>query len=385
MAGDFENFAYEIDGAITADAAFDRTIASDRTNQIRWLSPGNVLLVGTIGDEWAIAEQTTTEAFGPTNAQTRRQSTYGSSRVGPVRVGSDTMFVQKAGRKLRAMAFRFEEDGFESPAVTVFAEHITKPGIVDMAFQQEPFSVMWAARSDGVMIGLTFNREQDVVAWHRHPISGGVVECVETIPAPDNSRDDLWLITRFTINGVTKRYVAHLEAEADELTAQEDWFYVDQGSTYDGVPADTISGLDYLEGKEVWILADGAVHPNRTVASGSITLQREASVVQVGLPSVGVLQTTELDGQRLGLVKRISRLIVRLWQSMGGKAGSTQANAKELRYRYPSTPMGSAPPPYTGDAEIELDSDHDRKQVVVIVKDKPAPVNVAGLFTPQGG
>lgn len=385
VAGDFENFAYEIDGDVSADAGFDRTIASDRTNAIRWLSPGNVLLVGTLGDEWAIAEQTTTEPFGPANAQTRRQSTYGSSNVSPVRVGGDTLFVQKSGRKVRAMAFRFEEDGFDSPDVTVFAEHITKPGLVDMAFQQEPFSVLWGVRSDGVLVGLTFNREQDVVAWHRHPFSDGVVECVESIPAPNQSRDDLWIISRHTVNGVTKRYVAHLEAEADETTKQADWFYVEQGATYSGAATSTISGLGYLEGKEVWVLADGAVHPNRTVTSGQITLQNPATKVQVGIPSPAVLETTELDPQRVGVTKRISRLILRLWNSMGGRAGQSDSNTYEMRYRSPSTPMGTAPPPYTGDVEIEWDGDYGRKQSAVIVKDKPAPVNLAGLFPPQGG
>lgn len=385
VTGDFENFSYEIDGEITADAAFDREIASDRTNAIRWLSPGNVLLVGTLGDEWAISEQTTTDAFGPSNAQTRRQSTYGSGYVAPVRIGGDTMFVQKAGRKVRAMAFRFEEDGFESPDVTVFAEHITKPGIVDMGFQQEPWSVLWACRSDGVLIGLTFNREQDVVGWHRHPMTGATVETVETMPSPDGTRDDLWIIGRYTINGATKRYVAFLEQEADELTDQEDWFYVDQGATYSGAAATVISGLGYLEGEEVWVLADGAVHPNRTVSAGSITLQSEATKVHVGLPSPALIETTELDPQRVGYMKRISRLVIRLWLSMGGKAGPSEAKLSEMQFRSPSTPMGSAPPSFTGDVEIEYEGDYFRKQTVIVSKDKPAPLTIAGLFPPQSG
>jgi hypothetical protein len=386
VSGDFENFSYEVDGSITADSGFDRAIASDRTNSIRWLSPGNVLLVGTLGDEWAIQEQTTTEAFGPANAQTKRQSTYGSAQVLPQVIGNDTLFVQKAGRKLRAMAFRFENEGFESPDVSVFAEHVTKPGIIDMAFQQEPFSVLWAARSDGQLIGLTFNREQSVVAWHRHPMTGAVVECVETIPSPDGTRDDLWIIGRYTINGSTKRYVAHLEAEADELTDQEDWFYVDQGLTYDGAPATTISGLSHLEGQSVWVLADGAVHPNRTVSGGQITLQNAASVVQVGLPSPAVLETTELDPGRIGLMKRLHKLVVRLFRSMGGKAGPSDSKQQELQYRMPSVPMGSAPPAYTGDTDpISWDGDYSRKQTVIVTKDKPTPVTVVAVFAPQDG
>ena len=127
------------------------------------------------------------------------------------------------------------------------------------------------------------------------------------------------------------------------------------------------------------------MHPNRTVTSGQITLQNPATKVQVGIPSPAVLETTELDPQRVGVTKRISRLILRLWNSMGGRVGQSDSNTYEMRYRSPSTPMGTAPPPYTGDVEIEWDGDYGRKQSAVIVKDKPAPVNLAGLFPPQGG
>ncbi|MGL4647762.1 MAG: hypothetical protein ACRC1H_00030, partial [Caldilineaceae bacterium] len=191
VSEDFDNFSYEIDGEITADSGFERTLSSDRVNSIRWLSPGDVMLVGTAGDEWAITEATNTDPFGPGNCKAKRQSTYGSSRVAPQRIGAETLFVQRAKRKMRAMRFSYDEDGQAAPNVADFARHITKSGIVDMAFQQEPWSVLWCARTDGVLIGMTFDRVQDVVAWHRHPFEGGIVECVESIPSPDGSRDDL--------------------------------------------------------------------------------------------------------------------------------------------------------------------------------------------------
>lgn len=127
-----------------------------------------------------------------------------------------------------------------------------------------------------MLIGCTFDRAQDVVAWHRHPLAGGIVECVECIPAPAGQRDDVWIIARYTINGVTRRYIAYL---ADETDAQEDWVYADMASTYSGAAATTISGLGYLENKTVWVLRDGARHPNCTVSGGEITLQLAGSVV----------------------------------------------------------------------------------------------------------
>lgn len=385
VVGDFPNFSAEIDGEISSDAGFDRTLASDRVNSIRWLSPGDVLLVGTLGDEWAITESTTTDPFGPNNVKTKRQSTYGSSLVAPVRASSDTIYIQKAGRKTRAMAFRYEEDGFESPDISVFAEHITRSGITDMAYQQEPWSVIWACRTDGVLIGCTFNREQDVVAWHRHPFDGGVVECVECIPSPDGERDDLWLIVRYTINGATKRYIAYLADEDNEDTQQADWKYSDMLATYSGSPATTITGLSYLEGKEVWVLTDGARHPNRTVTGGQITLQLAASKVQVGLPSEGFLETMNLEagsanGTSQGKTKRAHFATVRVHRSCGGVAGPTDARLKEMRYRNTSVPMGAPQEPYTGDVEIEWDGDYSTQQTCVVKKDRPMPLTVVAVM-----
>lgn len=385
VTGDFTNFAYEVDGEISSDSGFERTIASDRVNAIRWLSPGDVLLVGTIGDEWAITESTTTDPFGPNNCKTKRQSTYGSNLVAPVRAGGDTIYIQKAGRKVRAMAFRYEEDGFESPDISVFAEHVTRTGIVDSAYQQEPWSVVWACRTDGVLIGCTFNREQDVVAWHRHPLSGGIVECVESIPSPDGSRDDLWLIVKYTVGGSTKRYVGYLGEEDDDETDQADWIYSDMALTYSGAPATTISGLDHLEGLEVWVLTDGARHPNRTVSGGQITLQLAASKVQVGLPCEGYVETMNLEsgsanGTSQGKTKRVHFATVRVLRSCGGVAGPSDDKLKEMRYRNTSVPMGSPQDPYTGDVEIEWDGDYSTQQTCVIKKDRPMPLTVVAVM-----
>lgn len=387
VSADFENFATQIEGVITADAGFERTLSSDGVNALRWLSPGDVLLAGTVADEWSVVEATTSDPFGPNNCKAQRQSKYGSSRVQPVRVGSETLFLQRAGRKVRAMAFRFEEDGFESPDITKFAAHIQKPRLVDMAFQQEPWSVVWCVRSDGLLVGVTYDKEQDALGWHRHPMQGAFVECVETIPSPDGTRDDLWLIARYTINGVTKRYIAYLAAEADETATmpQEDWRYSDMCATYSGTPTTTITGLGYLEGQLVWVLADGARHPDRTVSGGTITLQLPASKVQVGLPSPAVLETMNLEGgsgngTAQGKTKRANFVTVRVNNSAGGRAGPSESNTQELKYRNTVVPMGSPPPAYTEDIDIEWPGNYDKQMTMVIKKDRPQPIALLAVM-----
>lgn len=298
-----------------------------------------------------------------------------------------TLFVQKAGRKVRAMAFRYEEDGYKSDDTTVYAAHITRLGLVDMAYQQEPQGIVWCARSDGALVAMTFNREQDVVAWHRHPMTDATVECVECIPSPGGRQDDIWIIAKYTINGVTKRYVAYM-ADIDEdgqSTEQKDWAFADMCSTYSGAPATVISGLGYLEGKTVWLLVDGAFHPNRTVTGGAITLQLAGSKVLVGLPTPGYLETMQLnlagdDGTAQGKIKRVHQVVVRILNSLRGKAGPSAGAAIRLEGRQPSVPMGQAPPAFTGDVQIDWPGDYDRKQTVLVVKDSAMPITVISVI-----
>ena len=96
-----------------------------------------------------------------------------------------------------------------------------------------------------------------------------------------------------------------------------DAFFVDSGLTYTGVPADTISGLDHLEGETVQVLADGASHPDCLVTGGTIELNREAAVVQAGLGYATALRTMRVEagaqmGTAQGKIKRIHRVVLRL-------------------------------------------------------------------------
>ena len=91
------------------------------------------------------------------------------------------VLLQRANRKLRALAYKFETDAYGAPDLSVLAEHMTESGIVDMAYQQEPESIIWMVRANGGMATLTIDRDQDVgmgPANHRRRLC----ESVATIP-----------------------------------------------------------------------------------------------------------------------------------------------------------------------------------------------------------
>lgn len=389
VAGDYENFRdRDSGGVVTADMAVSIEVQSDQANRIQYLMPEDALIIGTAGGEHICRELTDSEAFGPANVTIVKSSEYGSKGVQPVRVGESILFVQRSGRKLREITYDALQDGYKTTDLSVLAPHMVQKGkaIVHLAYQKEPHSIVWAVRSDGALRGFTFNREQDVTGWHRHPIGGsGIVECVECVPSPTDDRDDLWMIVRRTIDGNTVRYIEFMQAEWEDGDDQEDAFYVDCGLTYDGAAATTISGLDHLEGETVKILADGATHPNKTVASGSVTLDRSASVVHIGLSCPAKLATMRLnagaaDGTAQGKTKRINRVVVRLQDTLGGEMGPGETETDEILFRSGSDPMDAAPPIFTGDKEIAWRGGYEKEAIVWYVNDDPLPATVVAIM-----
>ena len=168
VGGDFENFT----GGTDADSALTYTIGSNQVNVIRYLSSSRSLLVGTSGGEFAVRASGNDEPLSPTNAQIKQQSAYGSANVQPVQVGNAVLFLQRAYRKIRELTYNYDSDSYVAPDLTILSEHITEGGLSEMAYQQEPDNIVWAVRNDGVLIGMTYRREEQVIAWHRHIIGG---------------------------------------------------------------------------------------------------------------------------------------------------------------------------------------------------------------------
>ena len=184
-SGTYENMTT---GALDDDA-LEYTIAASKVNAIEWMAAKDVLLMGTVGAEWRLGATSAIEPITPTNILCRRQSTYGSASVKPVTVGQTVLFLQRAERKVREFAYNFEQDIYLAPDMNLLAGHITKSGIIDMAYQQEPDSILWCVLRNGTLAAMTYQRDQEVVGWHRH-ITDGEVESVATIPSSATVNED---------------------------------------------------------------------------------------------------------------------------------------------------------------------------------------------------
>src|SRR5210317_221271 len=276
-SGDYENMDDGYHNTVADDDAIIYTIASNQVNAIRFMTATRTLIIGTAGGEFAVSGGGTDIAITPTNILIKKQSNNGAANVDALAVGNATLFLQRAKRKLRELAYNFDVDGYVSPDLTILAEHISEGGFKQLSYQQEPNQIIWGVRNDGQLIGLTYQREQQVVAWHRHIFGGSAVcESVATIPT-DDSEYQTWVINKRTINGATKRYVEYIHQYDFDETDDTSFNFLDSQLAYDGSPVTTLSGLSHLEGETVSILADGATHPDKVVSSGSITLDRSAS------------------------------------------------------------------------------------------------------------
>jgi hypothetical protein len=386
VASDFENFArYDDSGQVVADRAIIVQIASDQANTIQWMTPNQALLIGTSGASFACQENSTNDVFAPGNVKIEQQTADGSSAVFPASVGFSNLFIQRSGRKLIEQSYNFQQNGYVTSDMTVLAEHITIGGITQIMWHQDPYVALWCTRADGTLLCFTFNKEQDVTGWASHPMTNGIVESLCVVSAPDLSRDDLWLIVNRTVNGVTKRYVEYLSSEyktGDTLSLKS---YVDCSATYNGTATTTITGLGYLEGQTVQVLADGSTHPNCVVTGGTITLQRSASIVQVGLPYSSVLTTNRIeagaaDGTAQGKTKRINKCVIRFFNTLGGNAGPDTSTLDEIEFRSPHDPMDQPPAIFTGDKLMEWPDGYNFDGYITVVQSQPLPMTIVAIM-----
>ena len=389
-SGDYENMDENRGGTIADDDAIIYTIASNQVNAIRFLSATRTLIVGTVGGEFSVSGGGSDDPVTPTNILIKKQSNHGCANIDAIPVGNVTLFLQRAKRKIRELAYNFDVDGYVAPDMTILAEHISESGFNELSYQQEPNQIIWAVREDGQLAGLTYQREQQVVAWHRHIFGGvfstgnAVCETVATIPTNDKEYQT-WVIVKRTINGVTRRYVEYLNQFDFNEDDNTEFNFLDSQLAYSGSATVTITGLDHLEGQTVSVLANGSTHPDRTVTNGSITLARSSTKVKVGLPYTSILQTMRIDagsqnGTSQAKTKRIYNITVRLYESIGVEVGPDLNNMEAIPFRSSAQLMDTAIPVYTGDKEVEFRGNYETDGHIYVRQTQPLPLTVLSLY-----
>lgn len=366
---DLENFTTTIAGG---NESVKFTLSSTQNNSIQWLVPSSKLMIGTTGGEFSLDMPTNVAS----SVQVKRESNFGSSNGRTQLIGNGVVYVSRDGRKLREMTYSFDANGFTSPELSLLSEHLTREGIKEYDFAQNPDGVLWVAMNDGGFCGFTYLKSQEVQGWHRHS-TDGIVKSICTIEGDYGS--EVWMAVYR--NGATRieKMAPAFEGESPNDLACA---YMDSYLTYQGVATNTISGLGHLEGKTVRVLGDGLYLQDRVVTAGLITLEKNCQKVIVGLPYTWNVTPLRLEGGSpvgfsQGKKKRIESLVVRFERSSGVnhkiKDGAFQS---ELPARKFGDSFDTPITLFSGDKYIKLHNSWDRQGQFELSGDSPFPVTI---------
>ena len=416
---DFPNFSpSEPSGTVVDDNAITYSLASKEINAINWLHSGAVLLIGTVGGEWQVRSSASfQEPLSPSNITVTPQTSIGSVvNDRGVRVGNGILFIQRSGTKLYDLLYSFELDSWQATDITIISEHILQKSRTDKAvevvYQKQPYDIVWVRTATGQLAGMTFDRSQEVAAWHFHEIglraggSGGTgepgvdyafgnssflagnVESIAVIPDPSGKQEILYMIVALT----SGRYLCRLDSfhRAHNVTDKSGIMHLDLAKEFTVSPpssSPTLTGLAHLNSQDVWYYAfssaTGAHYTGiGTVSGGSITLSLPATVtnVAVGLNYVSRIKTLPLEGgspfgTAHGKSKRIPRFSARLFQSLDFKSGGVLGDYE--------TTVPNGINLFSGDIRLQRRGSHDLESLIYLVSDDALPLTVLAVWPEQ--
>lgn len=224
--GQYNNFGRSV--PLEDSDAINQTLIARQANPIYDLLPMKSLMVMTAAAEWEFTTGAD-EIIAPGKNGFKPQSWNGSAPLPAMLVGRSALYIQGRGFAVRDLGYEFTQDGFSGNDLTIYASHLFEGhSIVDLAYQQVPYSAGWLVRSDGKAICVTYLREQEVVGFSLIE-TDGVIESVCTVPNGDENA--VHLVVRRTVNGVQRRYREMLHSRL--VTDVRDSFFVDSGLTFD--------------------------------------------------------------------------------------------------------------------------------------------------------
>jgi len=381
--GDYENFRL---GAFDSDS-LSFTLAAQEGSAIQSMVSHESLVVFTQSEEWTAATSQQT-IITPSNIFVRRQSRFGSAHKQAFIAANNLLFLQRGSRKLRQFTHGAAGGEGQASDLSVLAEHITLSGIKQLAFQQQPDPVVWLVRNDGVLLSMTYEPDQSVIAWARHTSGTGLFESVAVIYGADGDSDQVW----FVINRGGTRSIERFDPTHFSKLEQgtyEKLVYVDCAVMAEGSNLTSVAGLTHLNGQSVAILAGGGVEPSQTVTSSQVTGIPAANTIIVGLPYTSRLQPSKIevgmaDGSSQGRKHTSKRATVNLWKTYGAQyADSPDAgenNWFEILNRSTETNSGSPEQLFTGLVDINNLDAHRTSVDLTIRQTLPLPCNVLAII-----
>jgi hypothetical protein len=296
------------------------------------------------------------------------------------------VYAGRGGKSLHAIVWSQsgENGGYVDIDVSRQAAHLFSLGINDFAVADYPFPLIWIVTGDGVLVSCTIDLASGITAFARHPTEG-TVRYVEVVKNKEG--EALYLSAfRHSFNFGRVSTVEYVVIEDLVSAVYDESSYVDAGERYEyDAPTNVINDLRFFMGMSVNVLADGSPVLNLDVDwNGTLRLPFKAKIVHVGLPYKSILSPNPpqipANGTSIGKKRRLEQVKLKLYRSLGGKAGTDEEKAEAINTRrFGSYELGTPPEPYTGDVDITVSGNTDPEGSLVIVHEEPTPFTVLAL------
>lgn len=354
-------------------------VAAREASRIQHIVPLSQLMLLTGTAEWRVSPLNS-DAITPSSMSVRPQSYVGASSVQPLVINSSMLYAASRGGHLRECGYNWQAGGFVSADVSLRSPHLfDNLEIMDMAYAKAPWPIVWIVSSNGKLLSFTYVPDQQVGAFSTVETAGDIESCCVVA---EGEEDVLYCTIKRQINGSTVRFVERMHER--QYTTLRESIHLDCAGTYKGDAKDVITGLTWLEGMEVAILADGGVHTRQTVQDGTITLNEPASLVHVGLPYNCDMKTLPAamalqDGSfGSGHRKNVRQVFFRVLDSSGIQAGPSFDNLTEYPARM-NEYAGSAPDVISDEVGFGIEPMWSNSGQVCVRQAYPLPLRIISM------
>lgn len=428
--GDVQEFSIAIGGSIAADSAFSLGLSVLKKEVIRWFSSGVTLFIGTSDAEYKLTGPDSSVALSALNVDAIRETANGSSELSEsIKVGNAVYFGDRTGNKIMEYVFTESEQAFRATDVMAFSDHMIEKSFIARESDPSTDPVNFPLRDPIEIDEIYYSNSEDIiflkdtysgltaVAVDRGEglfcptqiVLGGSLDdndftkihsiCVMEQNQDDNVvGDQLFMYVERTVDGASKFTIEKIYLSEFKQSTLAPAYSTGESDITDDLPVyldgavirsdstttDTVTGLDHLEGEVVDILADGLYVGQKTVSSGSVTLDDEAQIIVVGLIFDTRVKTLRIEagggtGSSQRSLKRVDEMLIRFFRTVHANAGSDDDNLQEINFRsvddIPSDPI----PLFTGDKIVKPNISWDRDQQLLITSTKPYPMYIAAI------
>lgn len=232
--GNYVNFSpTEPNGDVFADNAITLFLNSNTNNRALWALPiGRKLVVGTASGEWTIGASTSGEALTAATAVAEESTTFGSKKVLAIKVNNTALFVGATERSIGQIKYSFESDNYEANDMNLFADHIMRGGVAQIAYSRDPENRLFVAMKNGDFLTMAYKPDQNVTGWARMETNGAVKSCA-SIPR-GAGKNAIGIIVHREIGRKVYKFVEVKDDEVDVFETVENAKYLDCSARYDG-------------------------------------------------------------------------------------------------------------------------------------------------------